>query len=249
MHDGAVDRRRPAAAQAGCGAFRARAAYMLWLLPLLRLVLPPLPGGERIVTVAAVDPGVVDLPLAPAPAAATAAPWTAAADAILPLWPLLWAAGFLSVIGYTMWHHLAWHRALVREATDLAPVEGVRLVMTAAVDGPVATGLVRPLIAVPTDFFARYNQNERALAIEHELAHHRARDLWPMWRPCWCSQRNGSTRLPGQPSARFALTRRPRATRACWAALPHRTAPSRRTAMPARLPKAWSDPGWCLPRP
>ena len=35
--------RRPAAAWLG-----PRFAYALWLLPALRLVLPPLPGGERV---------------------------------------------------------------------------------------------------------------------------------------------------------------------------------------------------------
>src|SRR3546814_5327725 len=50
--------------------------------------------------------------------------------------------------------------------------------MTDAVDGPVAFGLWRRFVAVPHDFFARYVAEERVLAIDHELAHHRHGDLW-----------------------------------------------------------------------
>ena len=50
--------------------------------------------------------------------------------------------------------------------------------MTDAVDGPVAFGLRHRIVAVPQDFFARYAADERALAVDHELAHHRHGDLW-----------------------------------------------------------------------
>ena len=42
----------------------------------------------------------------------------------------------------------------------------------------VAFGLWRRFVAVPHDFFARYATEERALAIDHELSHHRHGDLW-----------------------------------------------------------------------
>src|SRR3546814_1749729 len=50
--------------------------------------------------------------------------------------------------------------------------------MTDAIDGAVAFGLWRRFVAVPHDFFARYVAEERVLAIDHELAHHRHGDLW-----------------------------------------------------------------------
>ena len=64
------------------------------------------------------------------------------------------------------------------EAVELEPIGTIRLVMTDAVDGPVAFGLWHRIVAVPQDFFARYVADERALAVDHELAHHRHGDLW-----------------------------------------------------------------------
>lgn len=164
--------RRPVAAL-----FGPRIAYMLWLVPLLRLVLPPLPGG---VTVIAAQPVVPELALdsgtatlGPVPAAPTPG-----IDMLVDALPFIWLAGFVAVMGATLWRHRLWLRATLADATPLEPIGRVRLVMSAHVAGPVATGLIRPLIAVPTDFFARYNRAERALAIEHELAHHRAGDMW-----------------------------------------------------------------------
>src|SRR3546814_1946480 len=69
-------------------------------------------------------------------------------------------------------------QAVLEEAVELGPIGSIRLVMTDAVDGPAAFGLWRRCFAVPHDFFARYVAEERVLAIDHELAHHRHGDLW-----------------------------------------------------------------------
>ena len=169
--------RRPAAAL-----FGPRVAYMLWLVPLLRLVLPPLPGGVTVIAADPVDPAMAldnhaasieQVTGTPAPGVPMAG-----IDMLVDALPFIWLAGFIAVLAVTMWRHQLWLRAALADATPLEPIGRVRLVMSAAVEGPVATGLIRPLIAVPTDFFARYNRAERALAIEHELAHHRAGDIW-----------------------------------------------------------------------
>ena len=164
--------RRPVAALLG-----ARMAYALWLIPLLRLLLPPLPGDVRIVVAEPAAPTVaveVGASMADANAAVPMVDWTN----LLQLLPALWLAGFVAVLGVALYRHRNWLHAMLADATPLEPIGRVQLVMSAAVDGPVATGLVRPLVAVPKDFFARYSQAERRLAIEHELAHHRAGDLW-----------------------------------------------------------------------
>jgi bla regulator protein blaR1 len=164
--------RRPFAAL-----FGPRIAYALWLIPLLRLVLPPLPGGDTIV---AASQSVPEFALDIGAPVSNAAAYTASFDpaALLAVAPFIWLAGFVAVLGMTLLRHHHWLRQTLVDATPLDSVGRVRLVMSAGVDGPVATGLLRPLIAVPKDFFARYNRAERALAIEHELAHHRAGDLW-----------------------------------------------------------------------
>lgn len=165
--------RRPVAAW-----FGPRLAYALWLIPALRLVLPPLPGGEQVVRAEMAPDGLPVLLVgetAAAPLVASSTDWLATAAMLL---PALWLMGAVALLGHAMWHHLRWHRRLLREGTALDPVDGIAVVMSDAVDGPVATGLIRRTIAVPTDFFARYNQIERRLAIAHEVAHHRAGDLW-----------------------------------------------------------------------
>lgn len=164
--------RRPVAAL-----FGPRIAYILWLVPLLRLLLPPLPGGVTVIAVPPVGPEMALDSDAANFGAAAGAP-AAGIDLLIDALPFLWFAGFAAVLGTTLWRHRLWLRATLADATPLEPIGRVRLVMSAHVAGPVATGLIRPLIAVPTDFFARYNRAERALAIEHELAHHRAGDMW-----------------------------------------------------------------------
>ncbi len=53
----------------------------------------------------------------------------------------------------------------------------VRLVETPAVSSPVAFGVSDKVVALPVGFMASENRAARDLAIEHELAHHRGRDL------------------------------------------------------------------------
>jgi beta-lactamase regulating signal transducer with metallopeptidase domain len=155
--------------------FGPRLGYALWLLPALRLLLPPLPFGDPVVVEAA---PVAVVPFHSASAGAVEAPalWTFA-DLLPPLFAL-WAVGALAVLVAAMRSHARFRRDVLDDAVALEPVGAVRLVMTQAVDGPVAFGLLRRHVAVPHDFFARYAVDERALAIDHELAHHRHGDLW-----------------------------------------------------------------------
>jgi bla regulator protein BlaR1 len=159
--------------------FGPRLTYALWAVPALRLVLPPLPFADPVVIMPepAADMAVmvpVGLPIA-APAAAEPL-WTLAE--LVPLFFALWAAGMIAVIVTAMVSHRRFRRAVLDEAVELEPIGTIRLVMSDAVDGPVAFGLWQRYVAVPHDFFARYVAEERALAIDHELSHHRHGDLW-----------------------------------------------------------------------
>lgn len=159
--------------------FGPRLTYALWAVPALRLVLPPLPFADPVVIMPepAADMAVmvpVGLPVAaPAPAEPL---WTLAE--LVPLFFALWAAGTIAVLVTAMVSHQRFRRAVLDEAVELEPIGNIRLVMSDAVDGPVAFGLWRRYVAVPHDFFARYVAEERALAIDHELSHHRHGDLW-----------------------------------------------------------------------
>lgn len=159
--------------------FGPRLTYALWAVPALRLVLPPLPFADPVVIMPepAADMAVmvpVGLPVA-APAAAEPL-WSLAE--LIPLFFALWAAGMIAVIVTAMVSHRRFRRAVLGEAVELEPIGNIRLVMSDAVDGPVAFGLWQRYVAVPHDFFARYVAEERALAIDHELSHHRHGDLW-----------------------------------------------------------------------
>ncbi len=159
--------------------FGPRLTYALWAVPGLRLVLPPLPFADPVVLMP--DPAAemtVTVPVGlPVAAPAAAEPLWSLAD-MIPLLFALWAAGMVAVLVTAMVSHARFRREVLGEAVELEPVGKVRLVMTGAVDGPVAFGLMQRYVAVPHDFFARYVAEERALAIDHELSHHRHGDLW-----------------------------------------------------------------------
>lgn len=154
--------------------------YALWLIPALRLILPPLPFADPVPANPAIS-AVEAVLVVPADGAAApvapGAPAFAAAD-LLPFLFALWLAGMAAVLVRALLAHRRFRAEVLARGAELEPLGTVRLVMSDAVDGPVAFGLWRRFVAVPRDFFARYAPEERALAIDHELAHHRHGDLW-----------------------------------------------------------------------
>lgn len=156
--------------------FGPRLTYTLWLIPALRLVLPPLPFAEPVPVATSVPLAATTVMLPVDAAAVQPAAWSLAEA--MPYVALLWAVGMVVVLALAALSHHRFRAAVLAEAVELEPIGSIRLVMTDAVDGPVAFGLWRRFVAVPHDFFARYIAEERALAIDHELAHHRHGDLW-----------------------------------------------------------------------
>lgn len=158
--------------------FGPRLTYALWAVPALRLVLPPLPFADPVVVMPQPTEMAVTMPVGlPVAAPAAAEPLWSLAD-LIPLAFALWMAGMIAVLVTAMVSHRRFRRAVLNEAVELEPIGTIRLVMSHAVDGPVAFGLWQRYVAVPHDFFARYVAEERALAIDHELSHHRHGDLW-----------------------------------------------------------------------
>lgn len=153
--------------------FGPRAAYALWLAPLVRLLSPlvgawssegrasdPLTGGAIPEIV------VVRVP------AAGGSNWTE--------WLIaLWAAGAASFLIIQLLRHHFFVRRAMRRSTVLAP-RGVPydVVASDAVAGPMATGLIHPIILVPADFAERFTADQQRLALLHEQLHHRRGDLW-----------------------------------------------------------------------
>jgi bla regulator protein blaR1 len=157
--------RRPAAQLFGAGP-----AYALWLLPALRLILPPMPA---IVPDAAqwLAPAVLVVPVAEA-----AAP--AGGGSALPLLLVVCGAGSAA---FMLWQWLLYRRFLTRLSLSSRSIglhRGLPLIESGAVEGPVAVGLLDRRIVVPLDFAVRYSAEEQRLALDHERIHHRRGDIW-----------------------------------------------------------------------
>jgi len=188
--------------------------YALWLLPVLRMLLPPLPGGWGLSQLiapwtreAAGAPGMVVGVLNPAAlppevdfsaitqiavdigshhaAAAALVPPTAVANGpnIAMLLLGLWAIGALAFLGYHLVSHSRFCRRLLSRArADRTVANGrVRVIETDAAHGPLAFGVWRKYVAFPRDFSERYDEQERDLALAHELGHHVRGDLIANW--------------------------------------------------------------------
>jgi beta-lactamase regulating signal transducer with metallopeptidase domain len=163
--------RRPVARHFGAGI-----AYSLWLIPALRLVAPP---ADWIAT-------WFDAPLPSLPplllwmeAGGEAAPASSAGGLgqWLPILLALWVGGALLFLGIQA---LAYRRFLGRLSLSMQSAgdhEGVALIESAAVEGPLALGLLDRRIVVPAEFDQRYSPSERLLALDHERYHHRRGDI------------------------------------------------------------------------
>ena len=150
--------------------FGARAAYALWLAPLVRMVLPPLP-------VSAPMPDVIfEMTNAAGAAIPTIAPQASSAPALI----LIWAAGCLTFLAWQIIVYRRFLSAALATARPLA-VPGITdsaVLATAAVSGPCATGIFARRIFVPEHFERSFSLEEQELALEHEALHHSRRDLW-----------------------------------------------------------------------
>ena len=154
--------------------FGAGSAYALWLVPALRLALPPLPSFAPALPKLTPDVTMIVYVAgapAPVPTEAELGQWMVALLA-------LWAAGTLLFLA---WQFLSYRRFLTElslTARAIGTHRGLPLVESAAVAGPVALGLLDRRIVVPADFETRYSGEERRLALDHEAVHHRRGDIW-----------------------------------------------------------------------
>ncbi|HEX4737932.1 MAG TPA: M56 family metallopeptidase [Allosphingosinicella sp.] len=154
--------------------FGAGWAYALWLIPAFRLVLPPLPLPAQGLppSVAVLIPAASDM-AAPLPASAGPGQW-------VPFLLACWAGGAAIFIILQWLGYRAFLRRLSGSARPARPARygGIATFVSRMVEGPLALGLIEPRIFLPTDFSRRYSPGERRLAMEHELTHHRHRDIW-----------------------------------------------------------------------
>lgn len=160
--------------------FGARAAYALWLLPFARLLMPPLvlpawlapqtaPARPTDSTIMLVDATTLAEPVA-AVEAGWSIDWLALGLAI---W-LLGASAFLIV---RFRNYFLMRAELLDHAVPVGEEGAIRLVETPATRSPIAFGVFDKVVALPPGFMALTPREQRDLALEHEVAHHRAGDL------------------------------------------------------------------------
>lgn len=164
--------------------FGAQAAYALWLLPALRMVMPALPGWTPLYVPAAgtTPAGGVTLALVEPAVAATVTPLPAPEPGLVADWPALllalWAAGAVTWFGWQMLRYRLFLYRALKDSELLTREAGVDVIISAHVDGPMAAGIFKRRIFLPADFLTRYTPAERRAALLHEGAHHDRRDLW-----------------------------------------------------------------------
>lgn len=153
-------------------AFGARAAYALWLAPVVRAVTPPLTLPSVPVPAASLS-GAADYVLVTSAAAPTSA--VPVATVVTAFW-LGGAAVFL--IAHIWRHHRFLREALANARWLDIPGVPYDVITSERIDGPMATGLTHPLILVPADFQQQLNPDEQRFVLWHEQLHHRRGDIW-----------------------------------------------------------------------
>ena len=168
--------RRPVAKIFGAGV-----AYALWLIPAARMLMPSLTGeaalaGESSQAVRdAVRESILSGAITAEPVATVVA--SPSID-VAALAITLWLGGAILFFIVQMIRYASMRDDLLSEAEELAVIDGVRVVASDQVAGPLAFGLLKRYIAVPQDFTKAYSPAERELAIAHEMAHHKSGDLF-----------------------------------------------------------------------
>jgi beta-lactamase regulating signal transducer with metallopeptidase domain len=172
--------RRPVARHFGPGV-----AYALWCIPAARVLMPSLDGApvSELESGTALQDNVRDAILAAISTpentdSATNQMVTAPSVDYAVLGLTLWLGGAALFFIIQMIRYASMRDELLSEATEIANINGVRVVASDQVAGPLAFGLFKRYIAVPQDFADNYSTVEQELAVAHEMAHHRSGDLF-----------------------------------------------------------------------
>ncbi|MDZ4307880.1 M56 family metallopeptidase [Allopontixanthobacter sp.] len=166
--------------------FGAKAAYALWALPLLRLIMPPLVlpaclafgGGAPEQTILPTVEYSAELAALPtAQAASVAADPAASALPIAAILLTVWLAGAAIFLVVRFSGYFRMRRSLLAQGRPVGEAGAVRLIETPQATAPLAFGVFDKVVALPPGFMALYDREQRDFALAHELAHHSGGDL------------------------------------------------------------------------
>lgn len=160
--------------------FGAGAAYFLWALPAARLFMPTLTREIRLPAPTPDTGMAVGAGDAVAHAATDSVALVAGGPGIdwFVIAASLWLGGAVLLFIVQMYRYLALRDELLSDARDIDVIDGIRIIQTDRIPGPLAFGLLRRYVAVPREFTRTFSPRERELALAHELAHHRGGDLF-----------------------------------------------------------------------
>ncbi len=159
-------------------------AYALWLIPAARLLMPSLEGaaapvsGDAQAVRDAVRESILAGVTSPDPVVSTAGELATTSVDYAALGVTIWLGGAALFFIIQMIRYASMRDDLLSDAEEIAYIEGVSVVASDQVAGPLAFGLFKRYIAVPQDFTKSYSPAERELAIAHEMAHHKSGDLF-----------------------------------------------------------------------
>lgn len=155
------------------------------LAPAVPAITPELTPAPQIpVTALPVAPG------SPAVPVAEAAPVALSVD-LFQILTAVWAAGAAAVLGYKLWVYIRFRRSVLRQNQAVSDLEtqevfaackahlglrqAVELRENPVVPTPLSTGLLRPVVVLPTLSLSR---EELRYLFLHELTHIKRHDLW-----------------------------------------------------------------------
>jgi len=173
--------------------FGARAAYALWILPLLRLVMPeipitlPRPSWMQSASAAPTETiTYTNLEIVAASPVSAPVNWQAPVIAIWLSIAVIWFAAQL-------WRQHKYIKAvqagaapvprqvqkkLAKACTSLGLNKRPNICVSTSNIGPFVTGIFRPIIVLPQNFENDYSGRQQFFALSHELAHIKRGDLW-----------------------------------------------------------------------
>ena len=162
--------------------FGAGVAYALWLIPAARLLMPSLtdetaPVGQSSQAMSDTVRESILAGINIAEPATTAIAGSPGID-MAALAITIWLGGAVLFFMIQMIRYASMRDDLLSGVAEITVIDGVSVVASDQVAGPLAFGLFKRFIAVPPDFIKAYSPAERELAIAHEMAHHKSGDLF-----------------------------------------------------------------------
>ena len=151
-------------------------AYWLWLLPAARLFMPVLTKEVTVPELPAANAFIESIRTSPATYGQIAT--TEPSFNWLSLGLLVWLSGAALLFIVQMVRYCSLRDELLADATEIDRIGNICVIQSDRIGGPLAFGLFRRFIAVPDHFTKTFTPQERDLALAHELAHHRAGDLY-----------------------------------------------------------------------